>query len=341
MKKLALAAALTAAFAGSAFAQSSVTLYGRINTTIEAQKDGSLGTKYVLQNNSSRWGLRGSEDLGGGLKALFALENGFASDTGAGSQAGKQFGRDAYVGLQSERLGRVQAGLMTSALYYATADYISNHNHDTGVSADVFYALPNYYNGTTAANVTGFVTNAVQYTTPTFGGFAVTALVSAGEGSATTPKGYEISAVYDSGPLHFGFGYAADEALNGLKNDGFAVRALIEAGPLVYGLLYERNDFQRNVTGQGVGKRNHYRGSVMYVLGASELHANVGRADDIGRTDQTGALQYTVGYNYNLSKRTKVYGFYTVIDNDDNATYGVSNAGDKFSSLALGIRHNF
>ena len=83
MKRIALAAALVAATAGSAMAQSSVTLYGRLNTSIE-QQDNDVIDKTVMQNNASRWGLRGNEDLGGGLSAFFQLESGFGSDTGSG-----------------------------------------------------------------------------------------------------------------------------------------------------------------------------------------------------------------------------------------------------------------
>ncbi|WP_153062156.1 porin, partial [Escherichia coli] len=75
MKKIVLAAAL-AALAIPAFAQSSVTLWGRINTSVESQKTGSADRVVKLQNNSSRLGVRGTEDLGGGLKAAFNLEHG-------------------------------------------------------------------------------------------------------------------------------------------------------------------------------------------------------------------------------------------------------------------------
>ena len=84
MKKIALVAAL-AAVSASAFAQSSVTLWGRINTTVESQKIGGADRKVVVQNNNSRLGFKGQEDLGGGLKASFSLEHGLNSDTGAAS----------------------------------------------------------------------------------------------------------------------------------------------------------------------------------------------------------------------------------------------------------------
>jgi predicted porin len=83
----------------------------------------------------------------------------------------------------------------------------------------------------------------------------------------------------------------------------------------------------------------------MLSAGASEFHANIGMADDWSRLGNSDATQYTVGYNYNLSKRTKLYGFYTVTDNSSNFSYfGATDRQGralKASSLALGVRHNF
>ena len=92
-------------------------------------------------------------------------------------------------------------------------------------------------------------------------------------------------------------------------------------------------------------KRTIYRFSAMYAFGPNEVHANLGVAGKVkingASQDNTGAKQFTLGYNYNLSKRTKVYAFYTQVSNDDNAAYAVTNAGTKFSSFAAGVRHNF
>ena len=93
---------------------------------------------------------------------------------------------------------------------------------------------------------------------------------------------------------------------------------------------------------QGASERNAWRVAGMYTLGNSEFHLNYGATDDddnIG--NNSGAKQWTVGYNYNLSKRTKVYGFYTKIDNENLASYGTGIAGANFNSYAVGIRHNF
>ena len=101
------------------------------------------------------------------------------------------------------------------------------------------------------------------------------------------------------------------------------------------GGYYQRNDEDL------LGTRNNFRVSGMYALGASEFHLNVGRANSWSNVSDSAATQYTVGYNYNLSKRTKLYGYYTRVNNDTNASYNSSAVGKDFSSLAAGIRHNF
>jgi len=113
VKRLALASLslATLGVAGVAQAQTSVTLYGTIDTSI-TYVNHAEGSKnlWVLGNSSfgnlsgSRWGLKGAEDLGGGLKAIFQLESGFNPSTGSLGQGGRLFGRQAYVGLTAERL---------------------------------------------------------------------------------------------------------------------------------------------------------------------------------------------------------------------------------------------
>ena len=109
MKKIALVAAL-AAISASAFAQSSVTLYGRMNTTVESQKVGDGDRKTVLQNNSSRIGLRGQEDLGAGLSASFYLDGTLLADTGAMGASGPFWDRRSTVSLASRQWGELRLG---------------------------------------------------------------------------------------------------------------------------------------------------------------------------------------------------------------------------------------
>jgi len=318
MNKTLIVAAVSALAATGALAQSSVTVYGRLNTTLEEQKNIAVnGSRSVMQNNASRLGFKGTEDLGGGLKAEFLLEHRFNSDTG--TQTGGAFwAGDSYVGL-SGGFGSIKLGRLISAAYYATADYISMHNHDTGTSDDKFYT----YLGQNA--------NTIAYTTPSLGGWTAEASISAAEGATKNNKVFGLGVNGAVGKLQLGFGY---EKNDGDKDDQFAIRGLYEMGALTFGAYYQRSDVAV------VGTRDAYRVSAMYAMGASEFHVNFGMADDWSNVSNSDATQFTLGYNYNLSKRTKVYGFYTEVDNSSGLAY-FGLAGKKASALAVGVRHNF
>ncbi|HET7866447.1 MAG TPA: porin, partial [Burkholderiaceae bacterium] len=139
MKRSLLIAALSTLAAGSALAQSSVTVYGRFNTSIENQDDGT-NDKWLMRNNGSRLGFRGTEDLGGGLKAGFTLEHRFNSDNGASTNGTAFWGGagESSVNL-SGKFGMVKAGHYTSEAYFATSDVTDLLNHGTGTSADALY----------------------------------------------------------------------------------------------------------------------------------------------------------------------------------------------------------
>ncbi len=314
MKKIALVAAI-AAFAAPAFAQSSVTLWGRINTTVESQSFNGDDRKVMVENNSSRLGFKGTEDLGGGLKAQFLLEHGLKSDTGAAN--GPFWNREAAVQLVGN-FGTVKLGRWTNGSYFATADYISMHNHDTGTSADALYAFGTGYREA----------NKVGYFTPNYAGFTAEITVSAGEGAPGVERAFDLSANYDMGPIHLGAGYGKEG-----DNSQYAIRGLYELGAFTFGAYWQYED---HATMGVKNTRNIGRVSAMYTMGASEFHVNVGGTESGGTAGFAGhgAKQYTFGYNYNLSKRTKVYGFYTAIDAND------TKKGD-FDSIAAGIRHNF
>ncbi|UOB06250.1 porin [[Acidovorax] ebreus] len=316
------------------FAQSSVTLYGRVNTSVERQKVGGTSNT-VMQNNSSRFGFKGTEDLGGGLKAGFQLESGFNSDTGTGSgwthpTTGMTFARQSEVNL-SGGFGMIRLGNFFPESYYATVDYVSMHNHDTGTSSDALYYDPVWFGGLST-------TNKIGYRTPSFGGLTVDASVSLHEKNAAIPQknGYDLAANYNIGALNLGAGYSQVDS-----NRQLGLRALYTFGQFVVGGYYQRNKDDNQLLATGAGNRNNFRLAGAYMMGASEFHVNVGRAGKWSDIADSSATQWTLGYNYNFSKRTKVYAFYTKVDNKAGATYMTGAAGQDFSSLALGVRHNF
>jgi len=150
---------------------------------------------------------------------------------------------------------------------------------------------------------------------------------------------YDAAVNWDGGPLHLGAGYAKDD-----NKHQFAVRALYEMGAFTFGGYIQRdknNTFALDCVASPaacaqVGNRTNIRLSGMYTMGQTELHLNFGKAGKNGSLADSEAKQFTAGVNYNLSKRTKVYGFYTKLDDNAANLYG----GD-FRSVAMGIRHNF
>jgi predicted porin len=323
MKKTLIVAALSALAAGTAFAQSSVQVYGRFNTTAEQTstdnysstgvKTGNTKIKY-LNNNASRLGFKGTEDLGRGLKANFVLETGFDSSTGI---AGSPFwGRQSEINL-SGGFGTVRLGNFTSEAYFATADYISMHNHDTGNSEDKLYAY------------LGRNRNKIAYRTPEFvKGLSAEVAVSAAEGAPGQQRNYDFAANYGIGGLALGLGYEKDG-----DNKQLGLRGLYEIGSFAVGAYVQRH------TDAAKGNRTLFRLSGAYNLGASEFHVNFGKAGEFSKAKNTDAKQFTVAYNYNLSKRTKVYTYYTKVD-DANVPANRVSIGDQ-TSLAFGVRHNF
>jgi predicted porin len=323
MKRSLLIAALSTLAAGSALAQSSVTVYGRLNESVERQKSGDT-SKTVLQDNSSRLGFKGSEDLGGGLKANFVIEHGFNADTGTTAGGSQYWNRESTVGLSHPTFGALRLGNMpASEAYFATADYVSMHNHDTGTSSDALWSFLSLQ--------TGSLVNTIAYTTPTIAGLRGDIQYRLGEGAAGFNHQRSFALNYDQGALHLGLGV---EALHD-ERKSVTFRGLYELGAFTFGGYFERDSGANT-------KRNNVRLSGMYAMGASEFHLNLGVAGKVEGAADTDAKQFTVGYNYNLSKRTKAYTFYTKVDNKAAAQYGgVAAPGEDFSSFAVGVRHNF
>lgn len=315
MIKRSIALAVLATLAsGAALAQSSVTLYGRLNVTAERQKVGDV-KKTELNNTASRIGFKGEEDLGGGLKAGFIIEHGFDPTTGAA--ASTFWGRQSEVYLSS-KLGMLRLGNFIQESLYATADVVSMHNHNTGTSADALYS---YF---------GSDVNKVAYRTPEFvkGLWAEASIAEATAGTGGK-RPVDLAVNYDLGKLQLGAGYTKAD-----QDNQFAVRASYGMGPFTLAAYAQR-------TKSDDVSRNAFRVAGMYTLGASEFHVNVGYAGKIGDVANTQATQATLGYNYNLSKRTKVYGFVTKVDNKANVGYATGVDGADFSSVAVGVRHNF
>jgi predicted porin len=317
MKRSLILAAVATLASGTALAQSSVIVYGRLNTSVERQTDFGPGTGsvYRLQNNGSRLGFKGTEDLGGGLKAGFVLEHRFNIDNGAATNTAFWGGAgSSEVNLSSSSAGMVRLGHFTSEAYFATSDVTDLLNHGTGTSSDAFYKY------------LGNDNNKVSYRSPALGPVTAELGVSLGEGAPNVKRITDLAVNFASGPFGAGFGY--EKVKDG--DSQYAIRGNYEYGPiLVTGYV------QRYKAESVAGKPSQtiYRLSGMYTIGAAELHLAYGHQGDLGSADLS-AKQYTVGGNYNLSKRTKVFAFYNKVKTDSAAVLDPS-------TIAVGVRHNF
>ncbi|TMI18956.1 MAG: porin [Betaproteobacteria bacterium] len=355
-KLLAAAVASACALPAAALAQvpSWIQIYGRANVSYERiTTENSSNTaalpagqpnqsNWDLVDNSSRIGIRGNKDLGGGLTGLFQVESRVRLDSGGDLLST----RDSYAGLAGG-FGTVRLGRTIGPVYYATYDYISMHNHDTGTSSDALLAPTVFGNQ-------GFMNNTVWYTSPKIGrAFTVDVAYSLlgvqRVVSDSQPHYLGVVGSYDQGPLHAAASYANTQKTVALGTGANDDKAYTIGG------LY---DFKKTkvLTG-GDASRNYVRVSAMMPVGKHEFHVNFGTVNHgVGSsasssTSNDGAKQWTLGYNYNITKETKIYGFYTKVDNDSNGTYGAGNfstvnqvvpvPGLDISSIAIGVRHNF
>jgi predicted porin len=192
-------------FVGAAHAQSSVALYGIADGGILFNNNVKGGKQYALASAApTRWGLLGVEDLGGGLKAIFDLENGYTLGTGGLSQGGLLFGRKAFVGLKSDAHGTLTVGRQYSASNDATSSFASG--------AD--WAAPGLGYGTRAGDVDNMdtsnrVQNSLKYQSPSFRGLSVGVLYSFGGQAGQFSKNAVTDAAvsYANGPLKLGASY--------------------------------------------------------------------------------------------------------------------------------------
>lgn len=331
-------ALLTMTSACAAFAQASLTIYGRINTSLEHQTvDGKSVNAMV--NNNSRIGFYGREELGHGLKAGFGLEAGFQSDTGAGmlNTGGISFGRKSNVYLAGD-FGKLQMGRSGGSSYDFVADYgvLDQPNHDTGsVSDAMYYSISRSTNG-------------ISYTTPTMGGLTVEAAMSMHEKDPDSDmkNSVDLAANLVRGDWSWGAGYTKRG-----DNNQWGLRAHYTHASFQIGAYYQRakdatSGGYCNAADGGCGTRNSARINAMYTTGASEFVIGYAWAGDWSRQAHSGSRQIMLGYNLNLSKRTKVYALYTKYLNEANARYGYGfksgvNYGDDASTFGVGLRHAF
>lgn len=252
MKKMILCGVAAFGIPAVCAAQSSVTLYGLIDTTLSVTSN--QGGKHNIQMldggpGLSRWGLQGSEDLGNGLKAIFTLENGFNPNNGALSQNNRLFGRQAFVGLASDRFGALKAGRMYDSITTYIGPFGSAQSTIGSVSGhpgDVDDLVGSYR-----------INNSVSYTTPDLGGFAATVMGSLGgqPGSVSTNSTYSLGVRYARGPFKAAAAYGNYNRPNTSLWDGTSTTlgVLLFSAPIFSGFASANS---LKITGLGAGYDN-------------------------------------------------------------------------------------
>lgn len=354
MKKTLIALAALAACSAAAQAQTSVTLYGLVDTTVRysTNENAAGDNKFQMADGvltGSRWGLRGTEDLGGGTKAVVTLESGFAPDTAGMLQGGRLFGRQGFVGLDGG-FGKVLFGRQYTL------------GHDTLASFEAFGFANNAIVGYQGGPYTGLRhDNMIKYS-KAFGEVTVNAGYTFGEvaGDTKANSAKAVSATYASGPLYLGAVYQATENVTSAFFN--AVGAAQASKQTVWGL---GGTYQFAPAKVYLGYTNskldvaNYKNDVVYasfnyqLTGATQLLGTV-HYDKLSRTSNAGAdgkrLTTALMLDHYLSKRTDVYVEvdYTKVKDGwvglaNNAGLGSGNlfGNDSRAGVMVGVRHKF
>lgn len=381
MKKFALSSLSLALLgaAGAAHAQSSVTLYGLIDTGITYTSNSGGHSNFQQASsilNGNRWGLRGSEDLGGGLKAIFVLENGFNLSNGKLGQNSRMFGRQSFVGLSSNQFGTVTLGRQ----YDSVVDYLGplslNGTQYGGTLASHPYDNDNLNNSVR-------INNAVKFQSVNYGGFKLGALYgfSNAAGSFADSRAYSVGASYVFGGLTVAAGYLqlngggsttnangavanGDSTFNASRQRTYGGGASYAFGAANVGLVVTQTQLN-NATSIGTSAAG--TSSALPVTGGSARFTNYevnGRYSFTPAWTLSGAYtftdarldgaspkyqQVTVQSDYALSKRTDVYAEAALQHVSSTGSSGITadivgvsrSSTDSQVVGTVGIRHRF
>jgi predicted porin len=381
-KQKLIAAPLLCLLAEVAHAQSSVSLYGIVDAGItyrSSERAGTVGANSGHSNvglssgnySGSRWGFKGTEDLGNGWSALFVLENGFDVTNGTTGQNGRIFGREAFVGISNP----TSYGTVSLGRQYTSLDDF------------VLPVSPTLYTGGMGAHPgdiddldqTVRVDNSIKYTSATYGGFSFGALYGFGNqpGSLKRKNTWSVAAGYAEGPLHIGVGYersdnskvgpndpttgtfnsSDDGTFNSSISEGYAsaqsqqivaTGLTYDFGVAVVGVNYSNVQYKPGANSlfsseaafdiAGIFVRWKIQTNIHMITGYSYTRAN----QVAGISDRAQYHNASVGVLYDFGKRTTAYllggyqratgGTLNALGEPVDATASVSDKGNGHSS---------
>lgn len=349
MKKSLLALALLGAFAGVAQAQTSVVIYGSVDAGLIKRSDSTL---QIGKRANNTLGFKGTEDLGSGLKALFQAEIRYEPDTGtieqgAGGVQRPLFQGQTRVGLQGN-FGMIRIGRGLTAFQETSTQFEPFHGLPTPSGFQTDLQVAGYTSDPLGApgNSTNRFNNAIFYNSPEVNGLQANltlatkeangAAAIVGNGTPANPQfvanseaavtPYSLSTTYKSGP---GALMVAAER-NAIGSRLWSVAGYINATPewkLMASYQRQNQDVNKLVNPQ----TKSWVVGANYTVGASKVLAGYGQKRPDGAMT---VKQFSLGYEYSLSKRTYLYA-------DASDKRGVNNVAKAIRFYSLGINHSF
>jgi len=314
-KKLLIAAVGAALVAGPMLAaQADTTVYGHFHESLDHYDNGGTTEKGLLNSDSSRFGIKGNEDVGGGLKAIYQVESGvFAADDGT-SGFGNTL-RNTYMGLAGSSWGSVKFG-----------------RHDTPVKdmsrkIDAFNEeIGDLRLGIGYAAFDNRVSNMMRYDSPSFAGIQFGLLYGASEVN-TDVRTTSGNVTWTQGPMYLGLGYEVQKAHSTALKDVSDIRlvGMFNVTPEFYLAAIYDNVSNVSGTDSNDGKTWGIGGGFKMANNLLKLqYANVDKTDKA--TTDNGASFWVVGVDHNFSKTTKVYFDYAKVKNDAASTVNISSS---------------
>ena len=382
MQKKIIALAIAGLASTAAFAQTNVTIYGSVDAgysyrfdpeTKAARNSGNSNSRSSIDTGNhggNRLGFKGTEDLGNGLKAVFLLEQGFTFDgsSATNSQGGRTFGRQAYVGLTGG-FGTAIAGRLYTPFFSLWSSVDPFGAGTVGEARNVW---------SSGGGVDGLldpvrVDNAVAYVSPNFGGFDVTLAYSNGTGigdAATAENAnnnarnntvYAVLAKYAAGPVNVGLNVHRIAAGSGIANstaksvDNYTLAGTFDAKVVKVHALATYNVVDSSASRADFTGSNYMLG-LSVPVGKATIKTSVNYSDYNGEANsglKGVAVQYALGADYALSKRTNVYTAYALQDSQsaraatsmgtaDVSNNGMAGTANPFQQgFQVGVRHQF
>ncbi|MCG5494432.1 porin [Ectothiorhodospira variabilis] len=377
MKKTVLAFAVAAAVGVPAAAAADTTLYGRLNVSLDFVDNGE-DSSHQLASNSSRLGVRGSEDLGfAGLRGVYQIEGALQGGNNDAAFDGSSLtARNTYLGLAGDfgelRLGKHDTPYKMSTLrlnFFAdtlgdmhhvasrtvnTAVWISEVNAAEEAGLLTQAQAAELRDDLSAINADSFynrLDNTIVYMSPDFDGFRIMGSYTTDlnrdrpdNASANDRNAFSLAASFEQGPMYVTVAY---EQLNETVGDDDAkawkVGGTYQIQDLTLAAMYENIDLDFD-------DRDLFHIGAKYQLGQAYLMGSYTHAGDLDEDD--GAKMYALGAGYDFTRRTGMYAVYARVNNDDFGTYGLNGSGkgkgvapaafdENVSGFQVGVTHNF